>query len=94
MLGRGAPPGRSKRLTGLFRHRGGRDRSPRRGRSGRTDGVCGRYVSVQERADLVELYNATAVGAELAPSYNVAPTTEVYAVVGIGAELGEGSEAR
>ena len=39
------------------------------------------YVSVQERADLVELYNATAVGAELAPAYNVAPTTEVYAVV-------------
>ena len=43
--------------------------------------MCGRYVSVQERADLVELYNATAVGEELAPSYNVAPTTEVYAVV-------------
>jgi putative SOS response-associated peptidase YedK len=38
-------------------------------------------VSVQERADLVELYNATAVGQELAPSYNVAPTTEVYAVL-------------
>jgi len=43
--------------------------------------MCGRYVSVQERADLVELYNATAVGDELAPSYNVAPTTEVYAVL-------------
>jgi putative SOS response-associated peptidase YedK len=38
-------------------------------------------VSVQERADLVELYNATAVGDELAPSYNVAPTTEVYGVL-------------
>jgi putative SOS response-associated peptidase YedK len=38
-------------------------------------------VSVQERADLVELYNATPVGDELAPSYNVAPTTEVYAVL-------------
>ena len=36
---------------------------------------------MQERADLVELYNATAVGDELAPSYNVAPTTEVYAVL-------------
>lgn len=43
--------------------------------------MCGRYVSVQEGADLVELYNATAVGTELAPSYNVAPTTEVYAVL-------------
>jgi putative SOS response-associated peptidase YedK len=43
--------------------------------------VCGRYVSVQERADLSELYDATAVGEELTPSYNVAPTTEIYAVV-------------
>ena len=43
--------------------------------------MCGRYVSVQERADLVELYNATAVGEELVPSYNVAPTTEVCAVL-------------
>jgi putative SOS response-associated peptidase YedK len=38
-------------------------------------------VSVQERADLIELYDATAVGEPLAPSYNVAPTTEAYAVV-------------
>jgi putative SOS response-associated peptidase YedK len=43
--------------------------------------MCGRYVSVQERADLVELYDATAVGEELAPSYNVAPTSDIYAVV-------------
>ena len=49
--------------------------------SGRTEGVCGRYVSVQERADLVELYNATAVGEAPAPSYNVAPTAQVEAVV-------------
>jgi putative SOS response-associated peptidase YedK len=38
-------------------------------------------VSVQERTDLIELYNATAVGEALTPSYNVAPTTEVYAVL-------------
>jgi putative SOS response-associated peptidase YedK len=38
-------------------------------------------VSVQERADLSELYDATAVGEELAPSYNVAPTSDIYAVV-------------
>jgi putative SOS response-associated peptidase YedK len=36
---------------------------------------------VQERADLVEFYNVTAVGTELAPSYNVAPTTDVYVVI-------------
>jgi putative SOS response-associated peptidase YedK len=38
-------------------------------------------VSVQERADLVELYNATAVGEAPAPSYNVAPTNPVDAVL-------------
>jgi len=38
-------------------------------------------VSVQERADLVDLYNATAVGDELAPSYNVAPTNQVAAAL-------------
>ena len=43
--------------------------------------MCGRYVSVQERADLAELYDATAVGEQLAPSYNVAPTSDIYAVV-------------
>jgi hypothetical protein len=47
----------------------------------RTGGVCGRYVSVQERANLVEMYNATAVGEDLTPLYNVAPTSEVYGVV-------------
>jgi putative SOS response-associated peptidase YedK len=36
---------------------------------------------VQERADLVELYDATEVGEALAPSYNVAPTNEVEAVL-------------
>jgi putative SOS response-associated peptidase YedK len=36
---------------------------------------------VAERGELVELYNATAVGEELAPSYHVAPTTQVYGVV-------------
>jgi hypothetical protein len=43
--------------------------------------MCGRYVSVQERADLSELYDAMAVGEELAASYNVAPTSDIYAVV-------------
>jgi putative SOS response-associated peptidase YedK len=44
--------------------------------------MCGRYVSVAERADLIELYNATAAEPSVAPpSYNVAPTQEITAVV-------------
>ena len=45
--------------------------------------MCGRYVAVAHRADLQELYSATGSGdgTELAPSYNVAPTNQVYAVV-------------
>ncbi len=45
--------------------------------------MCGRYVSVASRADLLELFRATGAGdgKELAPSWNVAPTTKVYAVV-------------
>jgi hypothetical protein len=39
--------------------------------------MCGRYVSVAERADLVELYNATAPDPVVAPpSYNVALTPD------------------
>jgi hypothetical protein len=34
ILGRGVPPGRSIRLPGLFRRRGGRDRSPPAGAFG------------------------------------------------------------
>ncbi len=42
--------------------------------------MCGRYVSV---AELIEQYKATGPGdgKELAPSYNVAPTNKVYAVL-------------
>jgi putative SOS response-associated peptidase YedK len=43
--------------------------------------VCGRYISVKSRSDLVELYDATPVGPELAESFNVAPTNTVYAIV-------------
>jgi putative SOS response-associated peptidase YedK len=45
--------------------------------------MCGRYVSVAHRADLQELFRATGPGdgTELAPSYNVAPTNKVYAIV-------------
>jgi putative SOS response-associated peptidase YedK len=45
--------------------------------------MCGRYVSVAQRADLMQRYKATGPGdgKELAPSWNVAPTNKVYAVV-------------
>jgi putative SOS response-associated peptidase YedK len=52
--------------------------------------MCGRYVSVAHRADLQELFRATGPGdgTELAPSYNVAPTNKVYAIVQRGGEDG------
>ena len=45
--------------------------------------MCGRYVSVARRADLEERYEAPGPGddKELTPSWNVAPTSKVYAVV-------------
>ena len=54
--------------------------------------MCGRYVSVAQRADLQERYKITGPGdgKELAPSWNVAPTNQVYAVVERGREDREG----
>jgi putative SOS response-associated peptidase YedK len=45
--------------------------------------MCGRYVSVARMAELIEQYKATGPGEgeELEPSYNVAPTNKVYAVL-------------
>ena len=45
--------------------------------------MCGRYVSVADRAKLQQLYHAGGPGdgIELAPSWNVAPTSKVYAVM-------------
>lgn len=44
--------------------------------------MCGRYVSVAEKAALLEQFQATAVDdQELAPDYNVAPGKKVYAVM-------------
>jgi putative SOS response-associated peptidase YedK len=44
--------------------------------------MCGRYVSVKSRADLIGEYNAVrAEGPELRESYNVAPQTLVYVVL-------------
>src|SRR6266536_3501137 len=55
--------------------------------------MCGRYVSVAHRADLQQLYGATGPGddKELAPSWNVAPTNKVYAVVQRDREDGAGT---
>lgn len=52
--------------------------------------MCGRYVSVASRADLLELYRpvGSGDGKELAPSWNVAPTNKVYAVVERAREAG------
>lgn len=45
--------------------------------------MCGRYVSVARRAELIEQYRATGPGdgKELSPSWNVAPTSKIYAIV-------------
>ena len=44
--------------------------------------MCGRYVSVAERTDLIELYDATSAESSTASaSYNVAPTQNVTAVI-------------
>jgi putative SOS response-associated peptidase YedK len=43
--------------------------------------MCGRYVSTAERADLLELYDATAAGPIAPPSYNVAPTQDVNVIL-------------
>lgn len=43
--------------------------------------MCGRYASTSTRADLLAAYDAVeAVGEELAPSYNIAPTQQVNVV--------------
>jgi putative SOS response-associated peptidase YedK len=55
--------------------------------------MCGRYVSVAERADLIELYNATTEGPIAPASYNVAPTQQITAVVE-RADKGAGGEVQ
>jgi putative SOS response-associated peptidase YedK len=59
--------------------------------------MCGRYVSVARRNELLEQYRAAVPEEgggtkELAPSYNVAPTTKVYAVLERGREDGTGAD--
>jgi putative SOS response-associated peptidase YedK len=43
--------------------------------------MCGRYVSATSAADIAEFFGATPPPVELEPSYNVAPTNDVYGVV-------------
>lgn len=47
--------------------------------------MCGRFVSTQSPQQLAEFFGATVDTDPLAPSYNVAPTNDIYAVVA-GAE--------
>ncbi|CAB4363638.1 unannotated protein [freshwater metagenome] len=43
--------------------------------------VCGRYVSSSTPAAIAEFFGAAVDGEPLAPSFNVAPTNDVYAIV-------------
>ncbi len=44
--------------------------------------MCGRYASTSTRGDLLAAYDAVeAVGEELPPSYNIAPTQRVNVVL-------------
>jgi putative SOS response-associated peptidase YedK len=56
--------------------------------------MCGRYVSVAQLKELREHYEAIGAGdgKELAPSYNVAPTNKIYAVVQRGPEDGAAAQ--
>ena len=49
--------------------------------------MCGRYVSTRTPSELAEYFGASVDTDPLSPSYNVAPTNDIYAVVA-DAELG------
>jgi len=42
--------------------------------------MCGRFVSASPPEEIAEYFGATAIGDELGPNYNVAPTSDVYVV--------------
>ena len=52
--------------------------------------MCGRFNSVASGADFAKSFNATVIGNQLEPNFNVAPTTEVYALV---SQQGEQSQS-
>ncbi len=43
--------------------------------------MCGRFNSLASGADFAKSFDATLIGDQLAPDFNVAPTTEVYALI-------------
>ena len=43
--------------------------------------MCGRFNSIASGADFVKTFDATLVGEQLAPNFNVAPTAEIYALI-------------
>jgi putative SOS response-associated peptidase YedK len=52
--------------------------------------MCGRYVSATSASDIAEFFDASPPPVELEPSYNVAPTNEVYGVI----DLADGRAVR
>ena len=46
--------------------------------------MCGRFVSASPPEEIAEYFGATAIGDELGPNYNVAPTSDVYVVYNNG----------
>ena len=52
--------------------------------AGRFRGMCGRYVSATPPDQIAAYFDAAAPEAVLEPSYNVAPTKDVYAVLSDG----------
>src|SRR5215216_235588 len=43
--------------------------------------MCGRFVSATPPEELAAYFDAEVAGPELAPSYNVAPTNDIYGIV-------------
>ena len=43
--------------------------------------MCGRFNSLASGADFAKTFDATLIGEELVPNFNVAPTAEVYALI-------------
>ena len=50
-------------------------------RSRRLEAMCGRFVSSSNPEEIAAYFDAAPPQTELTPSYNVAPTTDIYAVV-------------
>ncbi|MSW12965.1 MAG: SOS response-associated peptidase, partial [Actinobacteria bacterium] len=43
--------------------------------------MCGRFNSIASGADFAKTFDASLIGEQLAPNFNVAPTAEIYALI-------------